>query len=220
MATGDSADMLARLKSTLPARWFNDQAINAPSVLGSIGDQLAAAYSLFQFVVKQTRIATASGVFLDLISLDFLGLNLRRRTSESDGTFRARIQKEILRTRVTRAGVIQSLTDLTGRVPKIFEPARPQDTGAYRTGGAGYGVAGGYGSLQMPNQALVKAYRPLTAGIPNIGGYRLGGAYRNPSPSAYANIAASGAFIADADIDAAIEATKPLGTRVWVQINS
>lgn len=221
MATGDSNDMQSRLVSLIPSGWINGVATYAPAIIGAIGDQLSIAYSLLQYAISQTRITTATGVFLDLISLDYFGFNLLRRTSEADASFRARIQKELFRTRVTRPGVVQALIDLTGRTPVIFEPTRPADTGAYGTSGRmGYGSSGGYGSMRMPSQCLINAYRPLTAGVPKVGGYHSGLAYRTASASEYASISTSGAFVADAAIDAQIVATKAAGVVAWVRINS
>ncbi|TBW32619.1 hypothetical protein EYW49_22025 [Siculibacillus lacustris] len=218
--TGDSADMLARLKSLLPGRWFAGIAPLRDAVLGALADQLAWAYGLFQWVITQSRISTATGAFLDLISFDFLGLGLRRRTGELDDVYRVRVLKEILRERATRAGMVAALTDLTGRAPVIFEPRRPADTGSYGLGGCAYGAIGGYGSVIMPTEYFMTAYRPATAGIPYVGGYGIAAAYTTPSATEYADITSAGAQIADAEIYETIEKTKALGTTAWVNIQS
>jgi len=77
---------------------------------------------------------------------------LPRNPGEPDTAFRTRIQARIFLEKGTRNGMIKALTLLTGRAPKIFEPARPLDTGAYNAGILAYGAAGGYGSLQLPYQ--------------------------------------------------------------------
>jgi len=128
--------------------------------------------------------------------------------------------KEILRERVTRKGMAAALTDLTGRAPVIFEPRNPSDTGGYRFGGCGYGVAGGYGSMIMPTEVFMTAYRPATAGIPYVGGYGIASAYRTPGATMYADLTSAGAQIADSEIYSTIEKTKALGTTEWVNIQS
>ena len=139
---------------------------------------MAQSYSLLQYVKLQTRISTATDRFLDFISRDFFGTRLGRRVAENDTSFRARIKKEILRPRATRAALTLALVDLTAKAPAIFEPTNPYDAGGYgRSGmtvgtGLGYGLAGGYGSLQLPFQVFVGAYRPSTnGGIASVAGY-------------------------------------------------
>jgi hypothetical protein len=83
------------------------------------------------YAKAQLRIATASDGFLDVISADFFGTTLPRKTNESDAAFRNRIIINLFRERATRKAVTQVLTTLTGRAPLIVEPSRPADTGAY-----------------------------------------------------------------------------------------
>ncbi len=167
---GDTQDMLARLKATLPANWFPDSTPVLDGLLTGLGKVWCHLYDQLQFVVLQTRVATASGGFLDAISIDFLGNLLPRRLAEPDMAFRSRIQRELVRERNTRAAIFSVLTDLTGRTPRIFEPARPADTGAY---GAvcGYATAGAWGSLSLPFQCFVTAYRARGNGIAAVTGY-------------------------------------------------
>lgn len=131
---GTSDDFLARLKRLIPTRWFNVTAPIRDAILGGIADATAWSYSLFAFVKAQTRLATATGQFIDLFAFDYLGLTIRRRDGESDALFAPRVQKEILRPRVTRAAMIEALTDLTGRAPIIVEPWNTGDTGAWDVG--------------------------------------------------------------------------------------
>src|SRR5580698_3442021 len=155
MATGDANDMLGRIKSLLPARWFPDSTPVLDALLSGAAWALSLIYGLIQYAQLQTRIATATDGFLDLISFDFFGTNLPRRAQEADTPFRARILATLLREKVTRNGMIAALVNLTGRTPFIFEPARPADTGAYSVSTSGYGVAGGYGSLMLPAQFFI-----------------------------------------------------------------
>lgn len=83
----------------------------------------------------------------------------------------------------------------------------------------GYGVAGAYGSVLLPYQAFVTAFRPMGQGLPFVSGYGIStGAYSTPSRSAYGQL--SGGDVTDADIYAAIDATKPVGTVAWTRISS
>lgn len=191
MATGDVNDLVGRMKAVLPSRWFplpNPDGSTASPILDGVLTGLAwpwaQIYSLGQFTQLQTRIATASGAFLDIIASDFLGNRLFRKPGQGDTFFRASIIAEILRPRATRGSVARALTDLTGRAPIIFEPRWPPDTGGYgfqgMTVGTGleYGSAdgvvpgaGGWGSLALPFQFFVTAFRAIGGGIAKVAGF-------------------------------------------------
>jgi len=96
------------------------------------------------------------------------------------------------------------------------------DTGAYRAPNCGYGVAGAYGSIVLPYQAFVIAYRPVSsAGIANVSGYSIStGGYGQPSQAEYASMSMVTGGVADADIFAAIDAVKPAGTIIWTRISN
>jgi len=221
MAIGDQADFVARIEALLPNGWFGDETPILDAVLNGIGWALAFVYSLYQYAALQTRIATATDGFLDLISYDFFGLNLPRNPQESDAAFRLRIQGQLFLQRVTRYGLIEALVLLTGRTPIVFEPARPEDTGAYNTNTLGYGLAGGYGSLVLPCQSFVIAYRPSNSGIPNIGGYGSPeGAYNTPSQAEWTSLSQVVGAVTDADIYATIDRAKAAGSTVWTQLSS
>ncbi len=155
----DIAGLLGRLKSVLPARWFADSSPVLDAVLAGIASAWVEVFSLLDGVDAQKRVGTANGIFLDIASVDYFGPALTRRVAEVDVAYRARIQQNLVRPRATRASVVQALQDLTGRPPVIFEPRNPADTGGYNAN-MGYGLAGGYGSMTMPYQFLVQAYRP------------------------------------------------------------
>src|SRR4051812_40264109 len=128
MATGDTNDISARLRATLPP-WFPDPA-NAPvltAILSGIADGFAFVYSYLGFAALQTRISSATGGWLDLIAWDFFGSRFTRRQGENDASWQPRILQEILRPRQTRAAISLMLTDLTGRAPKVIELWNPQD---------------------------------------------------------------------------------------------
>ncbi|WP_217548787.1 hypothetical protein [Pantoea sp. GbtcB22] len=218
MATGDQNDILNRLKALLPPTWFDSNSPFLDGVLTACAQALTWCYSLYVYAKLQTRIGTATDGWLDLTAYDFFGKNLQRAAGQSDELFRQQMKISLFRERGTRQAIIDVLEDLTGKTPHIFEPQRPLDTGAYGGPMIGYGVAGGYGSLKLPYQAFVTAYRPSGAGIPFIAGY-------SSTPSGY-SIASRGEYasqsmitgsITDAQVYEAIAAVKMEGTIVWVR---
>lgn len=87
------------------------------------------------------------------------------------------------------------------------------------SGMGGYSLAGAYGSVVHPYQAFVTVFRPSGQGLPFVSGYGIpAGAYSTPSRSAYGQF--SSGDVTDADIYAAIDATKPVATTVWTRISS
>ena len=221
MATGDQSDILARIKSVLPT-WFGGSSPMLDAVLSGLAQASAFVYSLYSYAKLQTRILTASDGWLDMIAADFFGTSIVRKTNQTDASFRATIIANLLRERATRNAIVLVLTALTGRTPKIIEPQRPMDTGAYAAPNSGYGSAGAYGSTLLPFQAFVTAYRPLSSGIPKIAGYgNAPAAYGVPSQGGeYASIGMVQGAVQDADIYAAIDAVKPAATTLWTQISS
>ncbi len=182
-----------------------------------------------RYTKLQTRIGTASDFFLDIIAADFFGTRLARRNGELDQPFRARIRANIFMPRATRAAVSAVVESLTGRIPVIFEPAYTHDTGAYGTpakggGNFAYGAAGGWGSLVLPFQFFMVAYRPLGNGTAQVAGYgETGGA--NGMPGGYGvgaiefgSLALAGAQITDAEIYASIAATIPAASSGWTRV--
>ncbi len=79
--TGDTNDMLARLKLVLPARWFSDTTPILDALLTGLASAWSGLYALLSYVRSQGRIATASGIFLDIASTDYLGDALPRRAT-------------------------------------------------------------------------------------------------------------------------------------------
>lgn len=216
--TGDTQDTFGRIKALLP-RWFSDNTPVLDSLLRGYAYCASFVYALITYAALQTRIKTATDGWLDMIAADFFGATLPRKANQSDASFRARIVVNIFRERATRAAIVRVLTDLTGRAPVVFEPMRPADTGAYGFA-YGYGVAGGYGSMLLPYQAFVTALRPTGTGIPLVAGYGSpSGGYGAASRAEYATQDMIQGAVTDADIYAAIDSVKPVGTTVWTQIS-
>jgi len=224
MSTGDQTDIQTRLQQLLPVGWFENGLVPVrDALLAGAANALAFAYSLLAYVRLQTRISTATDAFLDMIAGDFLGDTLVRAANQTDASFRARIIAAIFRTRATRQAVIAVLTQLTGRAPVIFEPLRPMDTGAYGIA-YGYGAAGGYGSMLLPFQSFVTAFRPSGGGVANVAPYgaaggSTGGGYGVGSHE-YAALANVVAQVTDADIYNAIESVRPVGYTIWARIGN
>ena len=154
---GDQDDIKRRLRLTLPTHWFGDTAPVLDGLLAGFGVVWSGLYQLLQFTVTQSRAKTATDSFLDLAALDFFGKSLTRRKAEKDGPWRARLGRAALRHRATREALIDAATE-AGFSLKIFEAARPADTGAYNVpAGLAWNGAGGWGSLQMPFECLIEA---------------------------------------------------------------
>jgi len=218
--TGTQGNISDRLKSILPPSWFPfPNAPNTFDFLQGFASIASGLYSLIVFAKLQTRISTATGFFLDLMSFDFFGRAFPRNPGESDAAFSAGIKKELLRVRATRQGISQALIDLTGQTPIIFEPTKPSDTGAYRYA-MGYSIAGRYGSMLMPYQALVNAFRPGESGIPSVAGY--GSPYGGYGVGAieYADLSMIVGAVTDAQIFARVASVMAEGTMPWTNISN
>lgn len=225
MATGDSSSFVTRIKSLIPYGWFSNVAApNANAVIGGISDALAWGYSLYAYAQKQTRLATASDFWLDLAAFDFLGLTLRRSPGQTDASFRTRLVKAILQPRVTRAGMVSAVTNLTGRAPVIFEPWSCQDAGGWDTGFCGWDTSGGWGELDLPAQVFIIAYRTGVRGVPNVSGLDGDGtgAWASGGWDAgsieWIDDTLIGGAVMDSDIYAEINHTRPTGSIAWVNL--
>jgi hypothetical protein len=220
----DQPTIVQRIKATLPTGWFGEETPILDSVLNCLAAGWVELLTLLNYVVMQTRIATAFGGWLDLVATDFFGRRIQRRPQETDTSFRQRIGTELLRDRCTRGAVYDTLLDLTGRSPIIFEPANPQDTGCYGTAGVtepgcfGYCRSGGWGNLNSPFQAFVTAFRPVPPGIAMINGWDgVSGGY-GVGLSSYASSDTNSSWAADSEIYETVARTTAVGTIVWMSI--
>ncbi len=211
---GDTADIAARIRAVLPARWFPDDSPILDALLTGLAAAGSYLYTLLAYVRAQSRLATATDSFLDAIGQDFFGPRLPRRSAEADEQYRGRIAAALVREHATRPALVSVLEDLTGRAPTIFEPARPADTGSYAGPALGYGVAGAWGNLNLPFQVFVQARRPAPAGIATIAGYG------TPGPLARATLSDAGGQVTDTDIYAAITSVMPTASIAWTSITN
>ena len=226
MTTGSSSDIVSRVRKLIPRGWFQWGAPIRDAILGGLSDSSAWLYNFIGYARAQTRLATAYGIWLDILAYDFLGRTLTRGGSP-DATFRALIQATILQERVTRKGMIAAVTTLTGHAPWVFEPWNTFDTGAYSSpnvggskyGSMGYGIGqGGYGNMNLPGQAFMKVTRSASSGVPGVGGYgnNIGGYGSGSVEYAGPQIALGG--VTNDMINRLISLTKPTGSTMWVAV--
>ena len=225
--TGDLSDLTARLWAVLPKRWFAEQSPNLDALLNSIAVPWVWLYDLIMYVISQTRLATATDEWLDLVAADYFGDELNRKINEADFSYRSRIKVALMRESATRSAVAAGLESLTGFPPVIFEPGNCGDTGSYGgfTGmlqmpstGMAYGQIGGWGSLQHPLQFFVTAARPVTPVVGGLAGYATSaGGYGEGSVS-YVNLFQLPGHVTDQDIQTALVSLLPVNAVAWLRI--
>jgi len=225
MATGDNNDIFTRLRGYLPTGWFPDSSPRLEAVLSGIASVLAVSYGLYIYAKAQTRILTATDAWLDMISYDFFGDKLPRKAGELDPAFLARIRVNLFQERATRKAYISVLKNLTGYTPIMFEPANPIDSGAMNAPTSpGYCGVARMGSIAMPYTVLVTAYRPTQQGNSLGTGFTDApkiSAMNTPVSTSYlGSLSAYTSAASDADIYAAVDATRAGGITAWVGITN
>lgn len=216
MATGDKADLLQRLQAVLPPWFGNAGTPILAGVLSGIAGGLSFAHSLIAYARAQTRLGTASDFFLDLASIDFFGGTLPRRRAEADDTFRARIKAAMFPERVTRAAIARVVRELTGAEPRIFEPWNTGDTGGYGVA-MGYGVAGAWGSLDLPYRAFIDYTLPDLRGIPGVSGWAGYHGGWGAGALRYSGLEDMPGYLSPGTLGAAVRRNKAFGTLVWMR---
>jgi hypothetical protein len=225
--TGDLVDIVFRLRSTLPKRWFSEESPNLDALLSSIANPWVWLFDLIGFTIRQTRLATASDEWLDLVAVDYFGQAVRRKISETDMAYRARIGAALLREAATRSAIMRGLHGLTGIEPVIFEPANCTDTGGYGAFpgafalsgcGLAYGRAGGWGSLGLPYQFFVTAKRPVMPGVAMLTGYGTSGGGYGLGSLGYVAISLLPGQITDAEIQSTLHSLLPINAVAWLRI--
>lgn len=219
MATGDLNDITARIAATFPP-WVPTSLPIINAVLTGVARGFAHVYRLLQFMRTQSRIKTATGGFLDLISYDYFGTNMLRRKAEPDSVFQARLLLELLRPRVTLAAVRQMLIDLTGRVPLIIEPGYPGNIGAWDVGTFAFDASGCWINAGIGNQVFITAFRPIGNGVPLVSGYdSYAGGWDVPNFS-FVDLSQITGPLTDAEITAQILRTVAAGVDAEITITS
>jgi hypothetical protein len=223
--TLSATDIAGRVQRWLPSRWFPEGP--GTRIWATISGSAASLLVLLQqttYLKLQTRLSTATDGFLDLAASDFL-TNFPRRLNEPDPAYAARIQREIIRPRNTRAAIVQVLQDLTGNTPTVFRPSYALDTGGLGTGSFALGAAGALGSYQLPFQAFVTIERGTAPGAGTqvtypgpvsglgapLGGLGIGALFLGDGSPAQGGVT-------DDDIYAAVASVTPAGHINWVAI--
>jgi hypothetical protein len=215
---GGADDIIRRVKLLMPKGWWNDAAPIRDAIIGGLSDVSAWCYSLIVYAKKQTRVASATDLWLDILSKDYFRFELPRRVNEQDEAFRTRIQKELIRERVTRKGMNDALTDLTGKTPYIFEPWNTGDAGAWDVGTFALDIAGGWGDTCLPAQSFVNVIPP-GAGIPGAPGWDCA-ALGWDIGGMWGDMNLISGTITDQDIYDTINKTRPTGAIVWTQLSA
>jgi hypothetical protein len=213
-----------RMAALFPPGWSSPEAKSPGGVLyaimGMIGSGLSSENGAVRYAFAATRVQTAVGDALDLVAQDYLGNRLPRNPGENDTSYRARITAALLPQGATRAAVIKAVTDATGHTPRVIEPWRPSDTGAW--GKFYWGVDNARTPFRWTNPALAyQGFIECTLPTPPL----LGG---NPVPSYdanfYWNVAGSSFIDPDPSVPLgprvvydAINLAKVYGTVVWVK---
>lgn len=219
MMIGDRSYFQGLTKANLPLGWFPDDGPVINAVSNAVADPMAATFDMVAYVSKQSRLATATDSFLDLLALDYFGpAFMKRRKGEGDEPYRARLQAEMLRPLCTREAISDLVADLTGTVPVIFEPNYQPDTGSWGLGG--WGVANRYGSRTTPFEYLIDVTRPKGQGIPTLPGWGATAAAWGGPNFCYASRSDVEGVVTDDEIMAAIARATPAGVTAYVNISS
>lgn len=167
MSTGSQADMLSRIKAVLPGGWFPATGQDSPASATPVLDAalsgpawaLAWFWQFLTYVTAQARIATASGINLDMVAADFFGSGLARNAGELDAAFRVRLLAALFPKQGTRQAVIDAASAACAGRAAVFEPGYALDAGGWDIGTTGYDAAGsaGWGTRLMPFQAFLTA---------------------------------------------------------------
>jgi hypothetical protein len=220
----DAPTFAARLRVLLPNGWFPDAAPILDAILSSLGEPWAWLSRMLCYVAKQARLATATGAWLDLAATDYLGTTLPRLSGESDLSYRNRVEQNILREAATRPAIISAIQESTRAVVTVFEPARCSDTGTYGSladslSTAGYGVAGGWGNVNLPYQFFMSIATIAQPGDPEPIGYGIPGGGYGAGSVEYCSLASIPGELTDGDIRELILQLLPVNTTAWIRFS-
>jgi len=218
MATGDQKDVAGRLVSILPPSWFPDPAANKWSLLQGFANVASWCFNLIAFAKLQTRISTATGVFLDLIAFDYFGRGFLRKRGQPDNSFSIGIKREVLRPRQTRAAIIEAVNDLTQTPVTVFEPWNAGDSGGFGRAFAFNEPTAAWGSNAYPYTIFVTAVEPAGAGIPGLSGFNDSWSGFGAGAFFFADLSTVSGLVTNQDIFNAIERSRAAGVTCWVNI--
>lgn len=203
----DIQDFTTRQQALVPP-WFGDLAPLLVAALQGSAFCNNFIYGLEVYLRQQMRLQTMTDQSLDLFAQDYFGEDLLRHFGEEDDIYRKRIKASLLPLGATRPAMVKVLTNLTGRVPVIWEAGI--DSAFYNYSFCNHTSAG---SSNAPYQAWIIAYRPFPI---NLGGLSYFN-YTTFSNNCFAGGIVS-ADVTDQDILAAIQRTKCEGTLMHVTI--
>ena len=218
-------DLVSKIKAVLPIGWFGDTSPVLDTVLTGLAAAWAGIRCGLRYFKTQSRIASATGFWLDGAANDFFGGELFRLPDQSDDAFRVSIKRELQMERATRGAISALVTALAGQAPAIFEPANSSDTGGYggavtAGGGLAYGLQGGWGNLSLPLQAFVTVSRSFLTATAPLAGWDSPIAGYGTGQSEWSSSVTIQGLVTDADISSAILTILPVCTIVWIRFKN
>lgn len=220
----DASTFAVRLRTLLPKSWFPDTAPILDAILSSFAEPWAWLSRMLCYAAKQARVATATGAWLDLAATDYLGTTLPRLSGESDSSYRHRVKQNILRGAATRSAIISAIQESAGAVVTVFEPGKCSDTGAYGSltdslSTAAYGLAGGWGNLNLPYQFFMSVATTAQPGNPEPIGYGISGGGYGAGSVEYCSSASIPGELTDDDIRQLILRLLPINVTAWIRFS-
>jgi len=207
-----SQSIYNRYISNMPP-WFGNQHQNLDALLAGFVSIMDVYYQQYQYLILQQRIATATEENLDLISQDYLGNLLPRKSHENDDTYRARILATVLRPKATRMAMYNALLQLTGFPPIIYEGWLLADGMALNEPNYyGLNINSQLGSGLSPYTCIIVVFLPSYQGMGNFP------ALNEPTLAGLNDSWYVGSFdfvqkvVSESDVLNLIEITKVLGT--------
>jgi hypothetical protein len=219
MAIGDNADMAARIRrccrrgSENRTRW-SDALVAAAAVV------LAFAYSLFAYAKAQTRIRTASGIWLDIVAQDFFGTRIVRAAGQNDDSFRSIILANLLRPQATRQAISDVIEALTGFAPRSSSRSAQWTAAPMASAMAAMGALGPMDRSPFPPKHFWLRIAHGSRASQRAGYGASSAGYGVGSQAEYASLDMLGARVTDGQIYDAIAQSKAVGVTIWTRIRN
>lgn len=210
----------------LPKGWFSDDGPIMGAMLASLADSWTCLSNNIDYVSGQTRIQTATDIWLDLAGADYLGTLIERQSDEADDAYRSRIKACLLTSAATRSSLVEGIAKLTNATAQIFEPSNCLDTGGYGNSvsppteagyGLAYGLSGGWGSLELPYQVFITIMTQPLPGEPSPTGYGVPGGGYSAGSLVYCKIADVPGTLTDDDVRQTILRLLPVNCTAWIR---